>query len=1373
MLQQFITPGKGIFYAGESLTIEVRHLPSLPGRAVFRSNLPGVKQRRKELIEHHEKNSAFKDLDWHDIEIPGDGSCRTLTLPLTETGVFEGKCCFIPQDGSPLLWAEGENFHFKVITASAIAGNTVYSAFVRQFGRNLYKPFSDREPESISSLEQNGFTVLPPSGTFRQLQSQLAHLFDTLKCRILQLLPIHPVPAEYGRMGRFGSPFAALDYFAVEPSLAEFDTTVTPMEQFEELIQAVHARRGRLFMDIPVNHTGWSSKLQQEHPDYFVRNKHKEFESPGAWGIVWADLCKLDHSRKEVPELMAQVFLFWCGKGVDGFRCDAGYMVPEEAWNYIVAKVRSRYPDTVFLLEGLGGPPEVQERLLKYSGLDWGYSEMFQNYSRSGMEYCLQTMTESARQAGNLISFSETHDNNRLADSGKAFAKFRLLACALLSTEGAFGFANGAEFYAAEKIDVHKDSALNFGAGEHLCALTGKLNTLLNTHPAFTGNSTIRSVSTSGGETMAFLRSCGENKHKVLVLLNPDCTHSQPVRFPGELPEKGVDLLSGRSVSFVRDGMELTFELPPGSGFAVSFDLVTARPCPVIVQEIKVMEQRAFLALKGWCDLQLPEISFADDPAGFVSALSGMDVAPLSVWDGTRDEKRVLPLPAGDLLLVKNPTPFRCMVEGEGTGFINSVPLKDGTSGALLVIGKNTSPYRCHKKLFFESFKGEKAVRKEGRLCLLPEYENFSYKEHFSKEEVKSYGTKAFGSNDNSSYALFPASWEPFTSKYSALLAVNNDTSMPVDRYCLFTGLHIYLVTEGYSRKVTLEALENFAVCGENKARWHFRIPAGQGRSMKLEIGMRFAFSGDAVELEFRRPANSGMPETTPVALILRPEVEDRINHTVTKACEGPEWQFPAAVTDEEKGFTFAPGERTFKLFTDKGAWHAEREWHYQCDLPEERVYGLEDKTDRYSPGYFYVPLHENDAFTLCGSATSLEKCRWENSCGNEKEDILVSAMRRFIVKRGELKTVIAGYPWFLDWGRDTLIALRGLVKVKEFQKECAQILCAFAAFEEQGTIPNVLLGANASNRDTSDAPLYLIIGVRDYIAETKDTAILDMMCGTRPLKQVIDSIIEHYISGTPNGIKMDGASGLVYSPSHFTWMDTNFPAGTPRAGYPVEIQALWYGALKFVQKDELAQQVQDSIEKYFFSEAFEGASDCLHCVPGTPAALAVPDDHIRSNGLLLITLGAVRRKELCIKILQASARLLVPGAIRTLADRKVRYKLPVEYNGQLLNDPEYPYCGRYEGPENECRKKAYHNGTAWCWPFPAFCEALVCCGGSSQKKRALSLLSSAAEYFERAIPGQLSEVADGDAPHAPGGCPAQAWSVTELFRVREILQKL
>ena len=209
-------------------------------------------------------------------------------------------------------------------------------------------------------------------------------------------------------MGRFGSPFAALDYFAVDPALAEFDECASPLEQFGELADAVHARKGRIFLDIPVNHTGWASTLQTHHPEWFVRDRSTgRVESPGAWGVVWEDLCKLDYRRCEVQRFMAEVFLYWCRLGVDGFRCDAGYMLPVEAWKYIEAKVRSEYPDTVFMLEGLGGPPDKQEILLRDCGLDWAYSELFQNYTRSEVENYTNYSTYVSKSCGTLINFAE------------------------------------------------------------------------------------------------------------------------------------------------------------------------------------------------------------------------------------------------------------------------------------------------------------------------------------------------------------------------------------------------------------------------------------------------------------------------------------------------------------------------------------------------------------------------------------------------------------------------------------------------------------------------------------------------------------------------------------------------------------------------------------------------------------------------------------------------------------------------------------------------------------------------------------------------------------------------------------------------------
>ena len=385
-------------------------------------------------------------------------------------------------------------------------------------------------------------------------------------------------------------------------------------------------------------------------------------------------------------------------------------------------------------------------------------------------------------------------------------------------------------------------------------------------------------------------------------------------------------------------------------------------------------------------------------------------------------------------------------------------------------------------------------------------------------------------------------------------------------------------------------------------------------------------------------------------------------------------------------------------------------------------------------------------------------------------DEFLVEGLRRFVVRRDDLSTVLAGYPWFLDWGRDTLIVLRGLVRSDAFRAEAVRIIRAFAGFERGGTIPNVIRGQTEANRDTSDAPLYLIVAVRDYIDATGDGDILKQDCAGRALADVLDSIVKNYMRGTANGIGMDEKSKLVFSPAHFSWMDTNFPAGTPRCGYPVEIQALWYAALKFLGYEEIASEVSASIEKYFFLPGGR-CSDCLHCASGTPAAKAVPDDHDRCNQLLAVTLGAVKDPVKAAAILSACGELLVPGAIRTLADRPVRYKLPVSRDGRLLNDPERPYMGRYCGPEDTQRKVAYHNGTAWCWPFPAYCEALVIAGGEAQRPRARALLMSAAKYFETGIFGQLPEVADGDAPHTPGGCPAQAWSLSEFYRVYELLK--
>ena len=129
-------------------------------------------------------------------------------------------------------------------------------------------------------------------------------------------------------------------FHEVDPALAEFDSAATPLEQFIELVDAIHARGARIFIDIAINHTGWAAALHETHPQWLAREADGSIEMPGAWGVVWADLTKLDYRHKGLWKYIADVFLTWCNRGVDGFRCDAGYMIPVMAWKYMIAKVR-------------------------------------------------------------------------------------------------------------------------------------------------------------------------------------------------------------------------------------------------------------------------------------------------------------------------------------------------------------------------------------------------------------------------------------------------------------------------------------------------------------------------------------------------------------------------------------------------------------------------------------------------------------------------------------------------------------------------------------------------------------------------------------------------------------------------------------------------------------------------------------------------------------------------------------------------------------------------------------------------------------------------------------------------------------------------
>ena len=555
------------------------------------------------------------------------------------------------------------------------------------------------------------------------------------------------------------------------------------------------------------------------------------------------------------------------------------------------------------------------------------------------------------------------------------------------------------------------------------------------------------------------------------------------------------------------------------------------------------------------------------------------------------------------------------------------------------------------------------------------------------------------------------------------------------------------------------------------------------------------ARGANAVRISFYRHKSGGtdrlLSDEEPVQVILRPDVEDRNFHHTTKGYLGPEHDWPQSVIADSKAFTFSPksGQILHVRISD-GRFFSEPEWQYMVHRPMEAERGMDPDSDLFSPGYFSTSLKGGQPVSLwaqVGRSQETVPIVWnelpeipEDSLpGPETKlrlsEALLKAMDAFVVRRKKLNTVVAGYPWFLDWGRDTLIFVRGLIAAGETSTAGA-ILEQFAGFEDKGTLPNMIRGDHVANRDTSDAPLWFFVSCSDLVNAQGNEIFLDTDCGGRTIRQVLKSIAHSMIAGTSNGLRMDPDSALIFSPSHFTWMDTNHPAGTPREGYPIEIQALWHFAASFMARidssenrdfwRDMASAIQQSIVDLFFIESEGFLSDCLHAKPGEPAVSASPDDALRPNQLFAVTLGALTDVRVCRRIVHACETLVVPGAIRSLADREVRYPIPVIHHGKTINHPNEPYQGKYEGDEDSQRKPAYHNGTAWTWVFPSFCEAWFKVYGEPSKETALAWLGSSIRNINSGCVGHVPEILDGDYPHTQRGCDAQAWGASELLRV-------
>lgn len=759
-------------------------------------------------------------------------------------------------------------------------------------------------------------------------------------------------------------------------------------------------------------------------------------------------------------------------------------------------------------------------------------------------------------------------------------------------------------------------------------------------------------------------------------------------------------------------------------------------------------------------------------------------------WHWPRDVRRETMLPPRHFLLIRAAHPFRARLEESGRVLRQEDALRqtDGRYFVLLPPLPDTPGART-LTLCVAVYAPDDATHVEAPLLALPATDGTRLPMRLMRHAILDGHHLLLDTNGRGGMLRAPVIWGALRSRYDALLAGNLHPEHPEERRIMLTRCRAWLVFQGYSQDITVDRLLEFQHVATGGGCWRFRVPFGHGQSVRFEIEARMVPDRNAILLRFRRlPADrSGdfLADAHPVTLILRPDIEDRGHHEVTKAYQGPEHAWPRAIQPELRGFLFAPDPaRRLLLRASAGGFQVEPEWQYMVHRPLEAERGLDPDSDLFSPGYFKLTLtggetadvlaqiltpQEPDALALPIAASGEPPAE---TATRSPTEVLEQALRAYVVRRGALKTVIAGYPWFLDWGRDTLIAARGLIAAG-LRDEVKAILRQFAQFEQDGTLPNMMQGDNATNRDTSDAPLWFLVACADWQRATPRSGWLDESCGRRPLRRILEAIAHGYRRGTPNGIRMDEASGLIFSPAHFTWMDTNHPAGTPREGYPLEIQALWHAALVFLAELDgggdwraLADRVRASLLRHYWDAGRGYMADCLHARPGVPAAKATPDDALRPNQLLALTLGAVDDADIGGAVLTACEELLVPGAIRSLADRPVEYPLPIERHGRLLNNPQQPYCGRYEGDEDTRRKPAYHNGTAWTWLYPSYAEAWLRVYGPAAKPTARAWLAGGMRLLHRGCLGHIPEILDGDAPHTLRGCDAQAWGVTELYRV-------
>ena len=543
---------------------------------------------------------------------------------------------------------------------------------------------------------------------------------------------------------------------------------------------------------------------------------------------------------------------------------------------------------------------------------------------------------------------------------------------------------------------------------------------------------------------------------------------------------------------------------------------------------------------------------------------------------------------------------------------------------------------------------------------------------------------------------------------------------------------------------------------------WIFALE--DGGKIQQEIFIVHGASIVCLSWKFLTPSSKAV-------LSLRPFFSGRDYHSMHH--ENPAFQFQPQTHDHRlvwSPYSGVPGI----IALHNGEYLHQPDWYRNFVYEQERARGLDFTEDLATPGTFHWDLANGEA-TLILAAEGFENDQLPADQPAEQLLLNFRAAERkrranfatppdraadaYLVKRGNGKTIVAGYPWFTDWGRDTFISLRGLCLGTERLEDARDILLEWSGAVSEGMLPNRFPDqGDRPEYNSVDASLWYIIAVHEFLEATKSITRVAYQWQKKSLQKAIEAILTGYSQGTRYAVRMD-ADGLLAAGvpgAQLTWMDAKVGdwVVTPRIGKPVEIQALWLNALwigsQFSERwKEPFARGTESFRTRFWNEQGGLLYDVVDVdhQPGKVDASFRPNQIFGIGGLPISLIEGEQASRIVDAVMR---RLWTPMGLRSLA-------------------PEEPgYTPKYDGGVRE-RDGSYHQGTVWPWLIGPFVEAWVRVhGGSADTKREARqrFLAPIFEHLDSAGLGHVSEIADAEPPHTPRGCPFQAWSLAELLRL-------